>query len=375
MNMNVNTLRSSFRQRILLNHRCLRSRSASDSATSEVTSCTGGSASVPTPHVTRAAPLSLTGWCFDEPRDSLNQIGCGAALLDGDDRTSWPHFGVPQQYALAGTLAFLKGGLDGLPKGVTFPPAADGRLACTLLFDVITASREASKKMVESGLPMYPEHTIFDRSYDLLVPLPSSVGPGASENNKTAAMAVSSAFSPVIGGDGGPPIEEAVLRVQKMKVKSTKTDRNLRKHRDAPRQLHFSNMLLSKALVDQIQGQRILLWDDVCTWGNTSEAARNLLLIAGASRVDVITAFSTGPVTRAHTYSVNENPTDSPLVVGQVGDTPDKNNYEQKASILVSKELIEWEVTEKGPLREWHEALGEWVEANFPHFVPNEIPF
>lgn len=99
--------------------------------------------------------------------------------------------------------------------------------------------------------------------------------------------------------------------------------------------------------------------------------------MAGASRVDVIVAFSTGPITRAHTYSVKEQreTSDTPVVLGQVGDTPDADNYEQKGSILTSKELVEWEETEIGPLREWHDALGAWVEANFPHFVPNEIPF
>ena len=132
----------------------------------------------------RPAPLALTGWCFDEPRDKVNQVGCGSALLDGDYRTSWPHFGVPQQYALAGTLAYLKGGLEGLPKGVTFPPSADGRVACTLLYDVIVASRQALADRGDDE-PMYPEYTIFDRSYDLIVPLPSSGGPSASESNKT----------------------------------------------------------------------------------------------------------------------------------------------------------------------------------------------
>lgn len=370
----MNTLRQFLSRRHLLRGRFpgLRDRPTMTMAMARSTTTT--------PDVVRPAPLALTGWSFDEPRDEVNQIGCGSALLDGDYRTSWPHFGVPQQYALAGTLAYLKGGLEGLPKGVTFPPSADGRVACTLLHDIVVASREAIANKNSSSEPMYPEHTIFDRSYDLIVPLPSSGGPGASESNKTAAVAVASAFAPIVGGDGAPPVEEAILRVQPMKVKSTKTDRNLRKHRDAARQLHFSNMLVSQALVDQLKGLHILLWDDVCTWGNTSEAARNLLLIAGAARVDVLTAFSTGPITRAYTYSVtgnlNQSPAvKSPVIAGNVGDQPNLESYKQEASVLVSKELMEWETTQKGPLREWHDALGSWVEANFPHFVPNEIPF
>ena len=237
-------------------------------------------------------------------------------------------------------------------------------MACTLLYDIVVASRQRLQSILETedGV-IYPPHSIFNRSYDVIVPLPSSGGPGASESNKTAALAVASAFSPIPGDDGGPTLEEMVLRVQPMRVKSTKTDRHLRKHRDAPRRLHFSNMLVNESLIEQIKGTKILLWDDVCTWGNTSEAARNLLLMAGASRVDVITAFSNGPITRAHTYSVSHNdesdtPADNdrrvtPTVSGKVGDHPDPDSYKQHASVLVSKELIEWDPdSENGSLRD-----------------------
>lgn len=104
--------------------------------------------------------------------------------------------------------------------------------------------------------------------------------------------------------------------------------------------------------------------------GEISEAARNILLMA--SQVDLVAAFSVGPVTRAHIYSVSDKR--KIVVAGRVGDEPGMDDYQQEGSVLVSKDLIEWKTTSTDPLRDWHHALGLWVEANFPHFFPNEIP-
>ena len=79
----------------------------------------------------------------------------------------------------------------------------------------------------------------------------------------------------------GPPVAEMVLRVQPLKIKSTKLPKSVRNAKDAPRKLHLSTMLLNNDFMNDIAGKSILLWDDVVTWGNTSEGARNLLLLAG----------------------------------------------------------------------------------------------
>ena len=114
----------------------------------------------------------------------------------------------------------------------------------------------------------------------------------------------------------------------------------MRNAKDAPRKLHISTMLLNEKFKGSIKGKRILLWDDVVTWGNTSEGARNLLLLAGthhllmrqantlmsyrlqvstsyltgfhvshlsltstgAERVDIVSGFSTGSVIRTYKY-------------------------------------------------------------------------
>lgn len=70
------------------------------------------------------------------------------------------------------------------------------------------------------------------------------------------------------------------------------TSRSIRRNPDAPRIMHYDTLSVDKAFAGDVQGKSILLYDDVFTWGNTSEAARNLLLLLGASEVDVLTYFS-----------------------------------------------------------------------------------
>lgn len=317
-------------------------------------------------------PRALRAWEFCEPRDRTDGVACGSALLDGDYRTSWPHFSVAQHLALAAVLAYLKGGVDALPRGVIMPPVDDGRLPHALIYDMIRHARAMSEA------PTYPAHHIFQRHYDLVVPLPSSKGPAASVSNTDMARVVSRALSPVEGGDGGPPVSSLVLRTIPLKTKSTALPQGIRQARDAPRKLHLSSMRLDadEKTEEAVRGASILLWDDVVTWGNTSEGARNLLLLAGAARVDVVSAFGTGPVMRAATYRLAEGRDAHSVLYGRVGDVPNPDDFVLEQSLSVMKEAVEWPLqADEDMVKVWHDTLGEWVCTGWPHFVPNNIPF
>ena len=71
-----------------------------------------------------------------------------------------------------------------------------------------------------------------------------------------------------------PCIVPFINRHSPMAIKSTKTNRYDRMNRDAPRLMHYDTMSVESALASDVKGKSILLYDDVFTWGNTSEAAR-----------------------------------------------------------------------------------------------------
>ena len=201
-------------------------------------------------------PLSLTGWNFEESRAS-NGICIGNALLDGDYRTSWEYFGVPQRLSLFSSLAYVKGGIENLPRGSSFHGSADGMILKHLIVDVCAESKVLAGNLnTNNGIT----HTVFDQHYDVICPIPSSKGP-ASIPNLEVAKAVSFGLS----GSAGPPSEMLVRRVKPMTTKSTKTAKETRRHMDAPKMMHFDNMSLEPALYKDIQGKKILLYDDVMT--------------------------------------------------------------------------------------------------------------
>jgi hypothetical protein len=305
----------------------------------------------------------LYGWSFKETRVGL---ACGNALFDGDYRTSWPHFGAVQQMALSATLSSLKGGIESLPRGVVLPPVDDSRLPHAMVFDVIQKSRELAAALKD---PEYPQASVFTRSYDVVAPLPSSKGL-ASHSNVLMAKAVSKAFTDS-GGDAGPPIEHLVLRRSPLPVKSTKLQRDVRNRRDAARLIHFDTMSLNPQCKSAIRGAKILLWDDVMTWGNTSDAARNLLLLGGAAQVDTITAFNTGQMARAHEYVVAEGMDPEQVLFAE---SPNKESFSLKSVQFLEKVVIDWN-EEAHSIKQWHDDLGEWVSQGWPHFVPNDVPF
>jgi hypothetical protein len=152
-----------------------------------------------------------------------------------------------------------------LLRGTLLPPGDTFQLPQALVHAAIERAK---------GGNTFPPETLFARRYDLVVPLPSSQGPRASPPNV----------------DNVPRVDHALLRTVPMATKSTKLYRGDRIARDAPRLIHFGTMHVDGD--DRVRGARILLWDDVITCGNTSEAARNLLLLAGAHCVDLLTAFS-----------------------------------------------------------------------------------
>ena len=140
---------------------------------------------------------------------------------------------------------------------------------------------------------------VFSRDYDIICPLPSSKG-HASLANTSVAQAVASSL------DCFPLLVKWVARAVPMAVKSTKSPRSMRMNKNAPKLMHFCTMVLEEEARGKIEGKKVLLYDDVMTWGNTSEAARNMLLLAGAKEVDVLTVFATGPLMRAATYELVE---------------------------------------------------------------------
>jgi predicted amidophosphoribosyltransferase len=307
-----------------------------------------------------APPLSLIGWNFKDSRTA--QVCVGNSLLDGDYRTSWEYFNVPQRIALSSSLAFVKGGIDKIPRGLSFPGSADGMILKHLVADMTNESRLQSKNLVADE---DVSTTIFSEVYDVIVPLPSSTGKASLPN-----IEVANAVSVGLGGQAGPPIDFLVNRVKPMTVKSTKTVRQKRREKDAAKQMHFGNMSLERSCFESIKGKSILLYDDVITWGNTSEAARNLLLLAGAKKVDVLTVFSTGPMIRAAKYTVLP---DLNLVDVLCSQEPNLEHFQLEKSYLVEKNTIQWNGQET--MKIWHENLGKWVERYWPSYVPNDIPF
>ena len=245
------------------------------------------------------APLCQIGWQFADNRVA-SRLCVGNALFDGDYRTSWEFYRVPQRLALVSSLSYLKGGETNLPRGLMIPTSSDGRYLHALAHDVISET----KHNLNSVTFPHDMQSVFHRAYDVIVPLPSSKGPASPPNNDICRV-----ISRALGGvnDAGPPIEHVIKRTRPMLVKSTKADRSTRRNPDAPRLMHFGTMSIEPSLLDSIKNQKILLYDDVYTWGNTSEAARNLLLLAGASEVDILTVFSTGPMSRAATYEFNND--------------------------------------------------------------------
>lgn len=104
---------------------------------------------------------------------------------------------------------------------------------------------------------------------------------------------------------------------------------------------------------------------EFCSWILTCQCdqrhfCRGLFFEAGADRVDTLTASRTRPVTRD--YEKSNAPFDS---------------EEQQPFVLVNKEFLECGATTayaaKNPPKK--HTLGAWAEANFPHLVPNDLPF
>jgi len=297
-------------------------------------------------HASRVSPLCLFGWQTRDLR-TKSALSIGNALMDGNYRTSWDHYDVPTRQAMVSSLAYLKG-TDSLPPGLLVPLTNDGRFLRSYVHDCIQASKDGL-----SGLSS--QVTIFHRSYDVICPLPSSKGP-ASKSNSEVAHVIAKVLQ--------TPICHFIVRRSPMTIKSTLTNRTLRTDPDAPRLMHYDSMQIDKTYLKNVKGSSVLLYDDILTWGNTSEAARNLLLLAGAEKVDVITCFSTGPVFRSAEYQLNS---EKDLTECQSVD------FELVNSTLVEKGLLKW--TTQKSLKEWHELVSQYTRAKFPEMVPNDIPF
>jgi hypoxanthine phosphoribosyltransferase len=306
------------------------------------------------------------GWEANDPR-CVSGVTVGSSLLDGNYRTVWEHLDVSVRVALVSSLSFVKGilvylckgGESNLPRGLMRPFTSDGHFLNRFIYDAIDASIKGS---FNSESLENPTQTIFHRKYDFICPLPCSTGP-PSRNN----MAVTETIAKILTETGrvkSSPLSimPFIERFQPMKTKSTAEDRNVRRSPDAPRIMHFDNMRVDPAYTKDglLKGRSILLYDDVFTWGNTSEAARNLLLMEGAAEVDVLTVFCTGDMFRSSTYN-------------RISEGFTMDSYKLKKSLVVSKEPLSW-VGQKN-LKEWHQNMKGYIKDHFPEFVPNDIPW
>ncbi len=145
--------------------------------------------------------------------------------------------------------------------------------------------------------------------------------------------------------------------------------RNIRRSKSAVSDMHLSNMAINPALFDSIKGRSILLYDDVVKYGNTSEAARNLLLLAGAKAVDVVTVFATGPLIRPVTLTLANEMAQDKFRKGLA----DSSMYHVVSHSVVEKMELVW--PEQPNLKTWHARFGAWIEDRWPAYVPNDIPF
>jgi hypoxanthine phosphoribosyltransferase len=296
-------------------------------------------------------PLCQIGWSFQDLR-TKSGLCVGSALLDGDYRTTWEFYKIAQRSMLVSSLAFLKGGQ--VPNGLMVPYDTQGKYLLPYICDVISESKK--------NVNLLNSQTVFNRTYDCIFPLPSSKGP-ANDPNINAARAIAKSLSPHSGGDAGPPIVNLLDRSVPMKTKSTATCRSIRTNPDAPRIMHFDTLRFSE--IADVKGKRILLYDDVVTWGNTSEAVRNLLLLSGAAEVDLITCFSTGPMMRAANYSC--------AIPGfDAKSNFNADSFKLVSSCAVSKDLLKWTGIQETH-KEWHALLGQWIDKRFPELVPNDI--
>jgi hypothetical protein len=226
-------------------------------------------------------------------------------------------------------------------------------------------------RMELSSLRTVPKgfRTVFDADthYDCICPLPSSKGQ-ASEPNISFSKVLAKCF-------GDIPVKHLILRSAPMKVKSTRLSASVRRSPDATRQIHYDTLDINPELRNWIQGKSILMYDDVCTWGNTSEAVRNLLLIMGAEQVDLITAFSTGPIMYASEYAFKA-PTDSKMDLkdyltgsGRLK-APTKELFEMVSRQAVEKHILTWDSQPNE--KSWHDTFGKWISQRYPDMVLND---
>jgi hypothetical protein len=297
-------------------------------------------------------PLCTFGWSGNDSR-TASKITLGSALLDGNYQTYWEHFGVAQRAVLGASLAFIKGG--NVPRGIRVPFVASGRVLLNYVYDSVSNSIECSNQLGQDN--------IFQRKYDLICPLPSSKGPATAPNIECANM-LSKAF-------GGVPVEFVVNRHSPLPVKSTNTSAEIRQNKDAPRIMHYSTLSIEPSLMNCVKNKKILLYDDVITWGNVSEAARNLLLILGAAEVDVFCVFATDPTVHQKMYEFvggNEKAEDV-LCCSKM--SPEYFRLTQNTILM--KEILPWR--DQKSYKEWNDVFGRWINEFHPEYVPNDIPF
>lgn len=175
----------------------------------------------------------------------------GNNLFSGDYRSEWEFYKPAQRLAMTSCLAELKGS-DNLPRGTVGPFITEGLLLKHLISEVVEESVSNHEAV---------KNTVFNRTYDFIIPLPSSKG-RASSSNLVAANTIASGFSAT---ERTPKLVHGIKRFVPMTTKSTKTIRTIRSDEDAPRLMHFNSMCIDEDFFDAVKGSSILLYDDVET--------------------------------------------------------------------------------------------------------------
>ena len=280
--------------------------------------------------------LCAYGWEAADPRTRSGKT-FGNSLLDGK---TWKQMDVNVRLVLTSSLCYVKDGMENLPIDLQSSPTLNGNYFLhKLAYDSTLETLKTGLLIPDKNLN--PSMTIFNREkYDFICPLPSSKGP-ASTNNLAIANTISAAFRHHYNTSTDFRVQQLITKFQPMTIKSTATPKALRKHSDAPRQMHYDSMCVNEDAVKQgmIKDSKILLYDDVFTWGNTSEAARNLLLFEGAAEVDVITCFCTGKLCRSSIYD------------RLIQDKNSKEAYVLKKSTLIKKFDLCW--NGQNGIQEW----------------------
>lgn len=321
-------------------------------------------------------PRALYGWTVTDGRDHPDGVSVGAALVEADHAMVWPKYGLCQQWALGAVLCQFLGGVRHLPNRLAVPPELDMRLPAALVAESVRNSilfcheRTAAANMASHA-------TLFDRTYDIICPLPALDARRASLVNLDMARVVARAWADAVPSAPPPAVVELIRRSFVLTPRSLETYRTQQRQSDPARLIHFNSIKIDPEQKERVRGARILVWHHDLSWGALAEAARNILFMGGADRVDVLTAMAPGtPMTTCcFEAAAGANLDDVLFDMERPAKTDD---VALARTVIVDKHAVTWDQSnvhsEANAKRAWHDVLGEWIVAKWPRFVPSYVP-